>query len=158
MGRGRSAARTSAGSCGPTRLRGTVRAPRGVYLMLASSHSAPATTASSLSSPHAPTLMLMTIPTMSKDQEVGGEGEAKGLGGLEIDDELEVHRLLDGQISRLGAFQDSVHIVGTTLERIRQRRPVGHEAPILGKHPEFVHRRQSVLGRKVQDLTAMRQG
>src|ERR1051326_4507786 len=102
--------------------------------------------------------MLMTVPAVGKDQEVGGESKAKSLGGLEVDDEFEVHWLLNGQISRLGAFQDSVHIVGTTLKRVCQGRPVGHEAPILGKHPEFVHRRQSVLGRKVQDLTAVREG
>ena len=30
--------------------------------------------------------------------------------------------------------------------------------PIPGKHPEFVHRRQPVLCRKVQDLAAMREG
>ena len=33
-----------------------------------------------------------------------GDGEAKGLGSLEVDDQLEAHGLLDGQSGRLGAF------------------------------------------------------
>ena len=33
-------------------------------------------------------------------------GEAERLGGLEVDDQLELGRLLDRQISRLGAFED----------------------------------------------------
>ncbi len=36
------------------------------------------------------------------------DGEAKGLGGLDVDDQLEVHGLLHGQLGWLGAFQDSV--------------------------------------------------
>ena len=34
--------------------------------------------------------------------------EAKSLGGLEVDHQLELGRLLDGQVSGLGAFQDFV--------------------------------------------------
>jgi len=37
-------------------------------------------------------------------------GEAEGLGGLEIDRQLKCGRLLDRQIARLGAFQNAVHI------------------------------------------------
>jgi len=35
------------------------------------------------------------------------DGQAERLGGLEIDDELECGRLLDGQIGRLSALEDS---------------------------------------------------
>jgi hypothetical protein len=38
--------------------------------------------------------------------------EAERLGGLHIDDQLERGRLLDGQVARLGAFEDLVHEVG----------------------------------------------
>src|SRR5882724_13691791 len=78
-------------------------------------------------------LITICITTVRQDEEVRGDGEAEGLGGLEIDDQLEVHRLLDGQVGGLGTFQDSVHVVGATLERIRQLRPIGHEAPLSGK-------------------------
>jgi hypothetical protein len=67
---------------------------------------------------HTP-ILLPSIPTIRKDEEVRRDSEAKGLGSLEVDDQFEVHGLLDGQIDRLGAFQDSVHVVGATLERIR---------------------------------------
>ena len=33
-------------------------------------------------------------------------GEAERLGGLEVDDQLELGRLLDRQIGRLGALED----------------------------------------------------
>jgi hypothetical protein len=36
--------------------------------------------------------------------------QAKGLGGLEIDDELEGRGLLDGKVAGLGPFQDLVHL------------------------------------------------
>ena len=80
----------------------------------------------SLCSPDAHTpILLPPVPTIRQDEEVRRDGEAKGLGGLEVDDQLEVHGLLDWQIDRLGAFQDSVHVVGATLERICElaRRP-----------------------------------
>jgi hypothetical protein len=35
-----------------------------------------------------------------------GDGEAERLGGLEVDDQLECHRLLHGEISRFGALKD----------------------------------------------------
>src|SRR5215831_13172267 len=44
-------------------------------------------------------------------QEMRGNGEPKGLGGLEVDDELELRGLLHWQVARLGAFEDFVHIV-----------------------------------------------
>jgi hypothetical protein len=36
------------------------------------------------------------------------DGEAEGLGGLRIDDQLELARLLDGNVSGLGAPEDPV--------------------------------------------------
>jgi hypothetical protein len=49
-----------------------------------------------------------------------GEDEAEGLGGLDVDDQLEVHGLLDGlldgQIGRPAAFQDFVHVVCATAD------------------------------------------
>src|SRR6266446_1222405 len=86
------------------------------------------------------------------------ESEAQSLGGLEVDDELEIHWLLDGQVGRLGAFQDSVHVVGAALKRFGEPRPVCHEASLPGKHPEFVHRGEPMLGRKIQHLAAMIEG
>ena len=38
--------------------------------------------------------------------------QAEGLGGLEVDDQLELRGLLDGKLARLFALQDPVHIRG----------------------------------------------
>ena len=35
--------------------------------------------------------------------------QAEGLGGLEVDDQLELRRLLDGQLGGLGALENLVH-------------------------------------------------
>ena len=44
------------------------------------------------------------------EEEHRGDREAKRLCGLEVDDELELHGLLDGQVRGLGALQNLVHI------------------------------------------------
>src|SRR6516225_4813205 len=54
------------------------------------------------------------------EEEHGRERETKGLGGLEVDDQLELRGLLHGQVRRRGAFQDVIHIGGNALS------PVGH--------------------------------
>jgi hypothetical protein len=51
------------------------------------------------------------------DQLVGTQKNSRwnfqtdGLRRLEIDDEVELRRLLHGQISRLGAFENSIHVL-----------------------------------------------
>jgi hypothetical protein len=41
------------------------------------------------------------------------DGQPDDLRGLEVDDQLELCRLLDRQISRLRALQDPVHLVSS---------------------------------------------
>src|SRR4029453_460300 len=43
------------------------------------------------------------------DQERRGEHDPEGLGGLEIEDELELHGLLYWQVGRLRTLEDLVH-------------------------------------------------
>ena len=50
-------------------------------------------------------------------EERWGDGEAERLGGLEIDHQLEFHRLLHGQVARLGAFQNLVHVYSDAAPR-----------------------------------------
>jgi hypothetical protein len=41
------------------------------------------------------------------EQHVRGDGEAEGVGGPEIDHEVEFTGLLDGEVGGLGAFKDT---------------------------------------------------
>src|SRR6266851_1189428 len=47
-------------------------------------------------------------------QERLGDREAEGLGGLEVDDQLERRRLLDRQVARLRTLEDLVDVGGST--------------------------------------------
>src|SRR5213594_3717460 len=49
---------------------------------------------------------------VSTRKERGWHSQAERLGGLEVDHEFELLRLLDGQIARFGSLQYSVHICG----------------------------------------------
>src|SRR6266852_2669198 len=44
--------------------------------------------------------------------------QAEGLGGLEIDGQLELRRLLDGKLCRLGTFEDLVDVSRRAPEQI----------------------------------------
>jgi hypothetical protein len=65
-----------------------------------------------------------TIPLAQQWQR---DSQAERLGGLEVDDELEFGRVLDGQLGRLGAFQDLVDVGGGSPELLQHIRRVGHE-------------------------------
>ena len=47
---------------------------------------------------------------LGTDEDGRGEGDPKGLGRLHIEDQLEPHGLLHGQVGRLCTLQDLVHI------------------------------------------------
>jgi hypothetical protein len=72
--------------------------------------------------------------------ERGRDREAERLGRLEVDDQLELGRLLDGEIAGLGAFQNLVHVGRGAPKQIGAVRSIGHEAPDLDEFPERVHR------------------
>jgi hypothetical protein len=44
--------------------------------------------------------------------------QAERLRGLEVDDQLELRRLLDGQVGRLGALEDLVDVSGRAAEQV----------------------------------------
>src|SRR5215469_695171 len=78
------------------------------------------------------------------------DGEAERLGGLEVDDELELCRLLDWQIGRLRTLQDLVHIGCGTPVHVTPVRPVRHEPARFYKLLSQKHRREPGLGRQVE--------
>jgi hypothetical protein len=49
-------------------------------------------------------------------QHVRRDRQADLLGGFQIDDQLELRRLLDGNVSRLGAMQNPIHVICSTTE------------------------------------------
>ena len=70
------------------------------------------------------------------------------LGGFQIDDELELFRLLHRQVSRLGAFQNLVHICGgaaVQVEIVRRRRM---SPPASHIFVTWVYRWEPILYRK----------
>src|SRR5262249_16227331 len=60
------------------------------------------------------------------------------LGGLEVDDKLELRGLLDGQVGGLRALEDLAHEGGAAPPEISQARPVRDEAPGLCILPSAV--------------------
>ena len=82
---------------------------------------------------------------VSPHQDRLGNSDAEGFGGLQVDDKLELGRLLDGQVAGLGPFQDLVHVACRSAEQIDGVRPVGHQSPFLGELPRPVHREEVAL-------------
>ena len=80
------------------------------------------------------------------------DGEAEGLGGLEVDDQLESRRLLDWQITGFGALEDLVNVGGGAPKHFRTARTVGHEnSDASVNHIPRSHRRQAALHGEVCD-------
>src|SRR5262249_46298026 len=65
--------------------------------------------------------------------------------GLQVDDKLKLRRLLHRQISRLGAFQDLVHVNSRAPKEVSGVWPVGHETALIDKHLVWVNSRQPVF-------------
>src|SRR5262249_13441762 len=61
--------------------------------------------------------------------------EPERLGGLHVDHQLELRRLLHRKVPGLGALEDLVHEVCGASREIRHARPVGHEAAGFRNRP-----------------------
>ena|SRR5947207_4305616 len=91
------------------------------------------------------------------DHFVGGgeqlvrDGQAERLGGLQINDQLELGRQLDRQICWFSTLQDLIDIGGGAPKQIRAVGSISQEAPGIGELPEMKGRRQMILCRKVRD-------
>ena len=83
--------------------------------------------------------------------------ETQGLGGLEVDDQLELGRLLHGQIGRLGAFEDLVHVDGALPDPFMAS-PASHAirrddeklAHVAGERPRALHGGSTNAGDRVR--------
>src|SRR2546423_879341 len=77
--------------------------------------------------------------------------EAKRFGGLEIDDQLELRRLLDREVGRLRAPEDLVHVRGGPPPEVLVSRVVAHQTAGLYEEPSLVHRRQPMRAGQLHD-------
>ena len=78
--------------------------------------------------------------------------EAHGLRRLEVDDEVELHGLLDGQLSRPRTLENFVHEAGRAPEEVGDVRPIGHEATRVHEFPAIKDRRHPLGHGKSDDL------
>src|SRR5262245_37167414 len=88
---------------------------------------------------------------VSSGQDRLRDREAERLGGLEIDDQLELGGLLDGEIGGFCTFQDLVDVGCGAPGNVPTARPIRHEATDLRLLPLSAHRRQAALGCEVCD-------
>src|SRR5215470_18557446 len=63
------------------------------------------------------------------EEEHRGNGQAEGLGGLQVDDQLELYRLLDREVGGFSAFQNLVYVGGGSVIHIRVAHAVGDQPP-----------------------------
>jgi hypothetical protein len=77
------------------------------------------------------------------------------LGRLEVDDQLELRRLLDGKVGGFGALEDPIHVGGGLPVGIENARPVRHETPGLHTLPDAICCRQAAPGCEVCEPCSM---
>src|SRR5262250_286438 len=70
--------------------------------------------------------------------------QPEGFGSLEVDDELELLRLLDGEISGPGSFEDLVHVHGGVPVHLRETGRIGDKTAVRYIVSVDEDRRQSV--------------
>src|SRR5215475_14561177 len=80
------------------------------------------------------------------------DGEAEGLGGLEVDDEFQLGRLLDRQIGWFLAFENASGIDASLVGRITEAAAVAYQATGEGELTEIKDRGQRMAGRQRGEL------
>src|SRR5215475_5319785 len=65
------------------------------------------------------------------EEDGRGNGEAERLGGLEVDNQLELRGLLHRQVGRLGALEDFVHVIGGPPVHLCVAGSIRHQSPGL---------------------------
>src|SRR5262245_66674656 len=78
-------------------------------------------------------------------EQGGWDLDPERLGGLQVDHELELGGLLDGQIGRLFAFQNSTSIHSRQPIQFREATTVADEAARCGELATLVDRRQRIF-------------
>ena len=85
-------------------------------------------------------------------QERRRHPQAEGLRGLEVDRQLELRGLLDGEVGRLGTFEDAVDVPRRLAEIFGEIRTIGNQAAWVRKIGSVeIDRRDAVAGRQRND-------
>src|SRR5262249_2581318 len=77
--------------------------------------------------------------------------QPKRLGGLKVDDQRELVGLPNGQIARVGAFQDRIDVVRGSAKLLSKIEAVEHQAAISHKIGRGIDRGQGVAGRELDE-------
>jgi hypothetical protein len=92
------------------------------------------------------------------DHLVGGgqqrfrDGNAERLGGLHVDNQLDLRRLLHREIGRLVALENAAGINPSLVYLIATSASIGHQASSEGMLTESVDRGQPIAGRQRREL------
>src|SRR5262245_31931778 len=82
-------------------------------------------------------------------------GEPKRLGGLQIDHQLVLGRLLHGKVRGLVALEDAIDVAGRAPIRVAPIQPVGDQAAAGDVEASAINCRQSIPGCQGDDQIAM---
>ena len=85
-------------------------------------------------------------------------GETERLGGLEIDDALELGRLLHRQVGWIGAAQDTVDIRSRAIIEISGINSVRQQTALKDEIAQSINRRQAMASRQRDDQLTMKSG
>src|SRR5439155_8904081 len=91
---------------------------------------------------------------VSEVEHAGRDSEAERLGGLEVDDQGEFRRLLNGEVGRTGALEDAVDVGCRLHVPVDYVDPVGHQAA-SSRQLRLADLGQAVTGRCGDDHIAM---
>src|SRR6516164_7059651 len=92
------------------------------------------------------------------DHFVGGgqqcfwDGEAEGVGGLEVDDQLNFCELLYWEVGRLVAFQNASGIDASLVVSIAEAAAIAHQSAGHDELTELKNRGQRMAGRQRREL------
>lgn len=82
-----------------------------------------------------------------QDEERRGERDPERLHRLAVEDQLELHGLLHGQVGRFRALEELVHVPGGAPVEVHQARGIGHEPSGVHEVALLRHHREPVLSR-----------
>src|SRR5260221_6775415 len=88
-------------------------------------------------------------------EDGGRHREAERLRGLEVDNEFELGRLHDRQVSRLGALEDPSGVNAGLAQDSRKARCIADQAAGSGVFPDVIHCGNSMARRQRRELLAM---